>query len=245
MADFALAGLASALSVTLLGLFGVSDRFIQVSTATACLYFAAAFRLSRRFGFFEKVRSRAWVLTLACASPLGPFGCYRAASMAMAGTLFEQSAHFSADPVSRAATAVFVAFLVCDTLWGLRNYQSQFELVAGWIHHAVYLVFFALCLRWQITAAVAITFPLEITTIVLAAGHLFPELRSDWLFGASFLLFRLAYHAMMLGFYYKMEDPLVTVWPFMAAVLLLHLHWFRSWAKGMARRGAKKTTSAD
>lgn len=221
-----------------LALFGLTDRLSLGSAALAVAYFATAFRLARRFAFYDKPRPRAWVLTLACATPLGPFGALRAASLAAAGTLADQSVHFTTDPLSHAATVMFVAFLVSDTVYGLAHYPSQFELVAGWVHHAVYLVFFALCLRWRMSAAVALAYPLELTTIVLALGHIHPPLRSDWLFGGLFLALRLGYHGAMLRIYVAMRAPPVTLWPFMAAVMVLHVHWFAGWARGMWRRHA-------
>lgn len=236
--ELGLLGVSLGGTLSWLALFGLKDAPILSAGVAAVCYFAAAFHFSRPFAFFKKARPRAWVLTLACATPLGPFGAYRATSMILSGAIMQQAAHFTSDPLSQAATVMFVAFLVCDTVYGAAHYPSQFELIAGWVHHAVYLVFFALCVRWKITAAVALTFPLELTTIVLALGHIHPPLRSDWLFGASFFALRICYHSWMVHIYYaRLSDPPVTVWPFMVAVLLLHIHWFIKWVQGMARRG--------
>lgn len=238
-ADAGLIGVALAGTLGWLALFGLTDAAFLATGAAAVAYFAAAFYAARRCDFFARPRPRAWVLTLACAAPLGPYGAYKTIAMSLSGAIVQQSAHFSAEPLSDGATVLFVAFLVCDTVLGLAYYPAQFELVAGWMHHAVYLVFFALCLRWRMTVGVALSFPLELTTVVLALGHISPALRCDWLFGASFFALRICYHCWVLHFYCAMWEPPVTLWPFMAAVLLLHVHWFAKWALSMARRTAK------
>ena len=64
-----------------------------------------------------------------------------------------------------------------------------------WFHHTCYLGFFGwLCARgWSV--GIMTTMPLEIPTMVLAGGRVFPALRHDVAFGASFLAFRVVYHA--------------------------------------------------
>ena len=44
------------------------------------------------------------------------------------------------------AVTTFLAFLACDTTFGVVNYRELFSPVAGWVHHIVYAFFFAGCL---------------------------------------------------------------------------------------------------
>lgn len=237
--DALLAGASAVASAAWLALFGALDASTGLACAASAAYLGLAFHASRRAPFFARARARAWVLTLAVAAPLGPYGVWRAARMALDGSLWDPSAHFSVDPSSVRAAVLFVSFLVADTLYGTAEYLQQFELVAGWVHHAAYLVFYGCCLRWELTVGLAVAFPLELTTVVLAVGHLWPPLRSDWLFGGSFLLLRLGYHAYMLRFYYAIPAPALRVWPFMAAVLGLHVHWFAKWCRSQAKRARR------
>jgi hypothetical protein len=112
------------------------------------------------------------------------------------------------------------------------------------VHHAVYLCFFAGCLRLHMSVAANTTYPLEITTVLLAAGHIWPALRFDWLFGFAFFGLRLVYHAYTLSIHYRWPAPTVTCWPFIASVLLLHSYWFYGWVKGMQRRARAAAKAA-
>ena len=66
---------------------------------------------------------------------------------------------------------------------------------ARWFHHTCYLGFFGWLCAAGYSVGIMTTMPLEIPTMVLSLGRVFPALRQDLAFGASFLVFRIAYHS--------------------------------------------------
>ena len=115
--------------------------------------------------------------------------------------------------------------------------------VEGWFHHSCYLGFFGWLRFSGWSVGIMTTLPLEIPTIILATGRVFPSLRQDVLFGVSFLLTRIVYHSFLLFRWYNMENPPATLWPYPAAILVLHVYWFRLWIMGQAKRMRQESES--
>lgn len=141
------------------------------------------------------------------------------------------------------ATTAFLAFLACDTTFGVTNYAAYFEPIAGWAHHIAYALLFSFAIVGGFTNAVATALPLELTTIILGLGHIWPALRADIPFGVSFFVLRIVYHAYVTTQYVgargSRESKYPALWVFMSLALVLHVHWFHGWVKQQRRRSNK------
>lgn len=73
-----------------------------------------------------------------------------------------------------------------------------------------------------------------VSTIFLATGHIFPHLRSDVLFAASFFLVRIVYPIIILPeLYLNVEARLC--WKVAVMALLIHIHWFHKFVQQQIR----------
>ncbi|KAF9408243.1 hypothetical protein BGZ94_002384 [Podila epigama] len=137
--------------------------------------------------------------------------------------------------VAIAYSAYFVSYLLCDLVLGLIYYRAYLDLLSGWLHHLGYLVVVsALTQQQHISTLFALGTPIELPTIFLAAGHIFPHLRNDILFATSFLLVRIIYPIVMLPeLYLNVEARLC--WKVAVMALLVHLHWFKKFVQQQKR----------
>lgn len=103
------------------------------------------------------------------------------------------------DPLSRFSAVHFATYLVLDLMVGALHYPQYLGIFTGWIHHVVYVAILAFAVQQRVTLLFMAALPLEIPTLVLSAGSVFPALRSDYVFGASFFAFRILYHCYTLA----------------------------------------------
>jgi hypothetical protein len=130
---------------------------------------------------------------------------------------------------------------ILDLLFGLVFYRSKMGLLSSFIHHPVFIwmSLFAGTGNGLFTSdlpfiqAYNALFLVEVPTMLLAFGSVWPSLRTDMGFGATFFLFRLVYHGYMmaLAVHSGVNTPLLCcfVGPF-----FLHVFWFSTWLKSYA-----------
>jgi hypothetical protein len=78
--------------------------------------------------------------------------------------------------------------------------------------------------------------PLEIPTFILAVGSLYPQRRSDGLFGLTFFITRICYHLLLFLLVWEIKDPRLPIWIIVAVTFCLHVYWFSLWVKGAVKR---------
>lgn len=187
-------------------------------------------------------KRRAWFLSLVIACFVAPRALYFHVSRFVFP--FDAAAMHQSDKAADLNVGMFVAFLLADTCLGLRFYRSCFGLIEGWLHHVFYLAFFLFTFARGLTIGASTTFALEVPVVVLALGHCFPDARHDLLFGLTFFIFRIAYHAYLLYKWVHIHDPPYQFSPIIAATLVLHAHWFYKWTRGQRRRSRLKQNAA-
>lgn len=177
---------------------------------------------------------------------LSAFSSFITASLSLSALyqLFEQAwvienVLFADDRLSRFTATFFIAFLMLDLGFGMRYYPSQVQVLSGWVHHIFYLGVLAWALISHFTLGFCLFLPLEIPTFILAVGSLYPQRRSDWLFGLTFFITRICYHLLLFLLVREIKDPRLPLWVVVAVTFWLHMYWFVMWAKGWARRRRK------
>ncbi|KAG0210854.1 hypothetical protein BGX28_008821 [Mortierella sp. GBA30] len=143
-------------------------------------------------------------------------------------------------------SAYFVSYLICDLVLGMIYYRAYLDPLSGWFHHLGYLAVVSnAALQKNVSTLFAIGTPIEVSTIFLASGHIFPHLRSDFMFATSFFLSRIVYPIVLLPeLYLNVESRLC--WKVGATALLVHIHWFRKFVQQQLRyyRGRKELQQA-
>ena len=149
--------------------------------------------------------------------------------------------------LTKFCVASFLSFLVMDVVIGFFHYAKHFHFLEGWVHHAVYICFLAETYLSHQTGIFAHFGVEEIPTFILGFGTIFPECRSDNLFGFTFFMTRLLWH--FIGTYNAAMAPdghpvrSYTWFGYMS--MLLHLHWFYTWCTKYLFKSSSTTKSKD
>lgn len=118
----------------------------------------------------------------------------------------------------------------------MRYYRDQIQLLSGWVHHLLYLALMAWALSAHFSCGFVLFLPLEFPTFILAMGSIYPERRSDLLFGLSFFFTRICYHVLLLQRILRIADAPVPIWIPTSLAFALHCFWMGLWCRSYARR---------
>ena len=149
----------------------------------------------------------------------------------------------SMDNVSVLVMVWFGMFNIFEVAYGCVYCKEYLDPLTAWVHHPVFTwivymgttgdgIFFT---GRPFASAFMIVTLEELPTWLLAAGAMFPALRTDWGFGISFFLLRICYHFYNLVNCF-LHDPAPTVFSVTTPKMIflfsfsLHCLWFYSWA---------------
>lgn len=154
----------------------------------------------------------------------------------------------SMDNVSVLVMAWFGMFNIFEVAYGCVYCKEHLDPLTAWVHHPIFTwivymgttgdgIFFT---GRPFASAFMIATLEELPTWLLAAGAMFPALRTDWGFGISFFLLRICYHFYNLVNCF-LHDPAPTVFSVTTPKMIflfsfsLHCLWFYSWASKYLR----------
>jgi hypothetical protein len=123
----------------------------------------------------------------------------------------------------------FMAYLFMDLGIGIFEYPNYIELLSGYIHHPVYLIISSLALYYDTNALFIFILAMfeELPTFLLSIGSFNKIFRNDSLFGITFFITRILFHAILILLFRNNENKLVFYISSLA--LILHLFWFKNW----------------
>ncbi|KAL7408884.1 hypothetical protein BDY24DRAFT_419378 [Mrakia frigida] len=135
---------------------------------------------------------------------------------------------------------VFMGFLICDMVVGVRYYRQHINLLTGYIHHTIYIIVMLVALSTHQTYVFSLAAFLELPTFLLALSNLAPRWRNDYVFAVAFFLTRISFHSWICFAFLKEKFTKGGVgWEacfFLCLALPLHIHWFKNNLSGMIRR---------
>ena len=157
---------------------------------------------------------------------------------------------FSHDRWSMLSMRFFCTYLLLDTIY-MYLYYYKISNIVSWIHHVGYNVVMATTMLTSPPCPMIFVafFPLEISTIFLASGSIWPHSRQDFLFGLTFFLFRVVYHGALVAFlfYNFAYIPSYRGYYAIGASMswFMHCKWFCNWftkymRKSFVQAGDKK-----
>ncbi|KAF9127797.1 hypothetical protein BGW39_005616 [Mortierella sp. 14UC] len=137
--------------------------------------------------------------------------------------------------LATAYCAYFVSYLICDLGLGMLYYRDFVDPLSGWAHHLFYLgIMSRATAQGNISTLFAMGTPIEVSTVFLATGHIFPTLRSDVAFATSFFLARIVYPiALLPELILNVESRLC--WKVGVMALLVHVYWFYKFVQQQLR----------
>ncbi|KAF9121288.1 hypothetical protein BGW39_010650 [Mortierella sp. 14UC] len=134
----------------------------------------------------------------------------------------------------------FVAYCAADLVIGWIHYREHIDPASGYIHHLSYSwLIWQLGRHGQLSLFLICGGLLEVSTIFLASGYIFPRLREDFWFPSTFIFVRILFVGLMLhetGFNIPTAPGAVGVY-FLA--FLMHVFWINKYFQGLMKRTRK------
>ncbi|KAJ7348882.1 hypothetical protein DFH08DRAFT_130961 [Mycena albidolilacea] len=140
----------------------------------------------------------------------------------------------------------FQGSLLADLIVGSIYYRSSITVGWGWIHHSTYIILVELILRRQWAHLFCLALVMEFPTSYLALSFLYPRVRRDWLFCASFLTTRIFFHLFLLYIACSPGGRSAVQGSYLPALFLAlalpgHATWFIQSVRGAVRRGLQQS----
>jgi hypothetical protein len=217
-----------------------------------CFLIGVIFALARPHCKTEKIK--AWIIMLLSSSTLSFFGCVtvlgemRVHGLHWTGAVLYQNDDF----LSRTVTLFFTASNIMDLVIGFFFYAPHMDPLSTTTHHICYLVLVYILLDEHYCVGFNMCFFMEIPTFILAVGSVFPNCRSDVLFGVSFVIARLGFNIFLSYslYYASLPGEGVYVYPNAAfifwvsmPILALHCFWWYKWSSSYSSKVTKRKQS--
>lgn len=126
----------------------------------------------------------------------------------------------------------FASYLLMDIWVGNKEYPEYMKSLSGNIHHTIYIGINLVSLYTGLYPLYLLHMMSELPTFLLSIGSFDSNLRNDNLFGLTFFLTRIVYHA-ILTFIFR-ENKIIL--GFALAALGLHIYWFYGWYKKYGKK---------
>ena len=134
----------------------------------------------------------------------------------------------------------FVSSMVFELILGQIYYKETIDPLSGYFHHIFYIFLLGYSILQHFTLSFVIFLPLEIPTIVLSIGTVYPHLRNDIWFGITFLITRVIYHLVLLCNILRADfithESRIILWPYCGLAFMLHIYWMSLWFKSYIER---------
>lgn len=135
----------------------------------------------------------------------------------------------------------FTSYLIMDIVLGRLYYHEFMCTLSGYTHHIAYTVINLISVWTNVYNVFLLYMFEELPTIILSLGSYNTTLRNNTLFGITFLLTRILYHAFITYKIFKSQIANSYIIIFFATLTLgLHLYWFWGWIKKYGVELARK-----
>ena len=184
--------------------------------------------------FIPTIKGKAWIIMLISSSTLSIFGLYYVV-YAEIYQKWNSQFIYNEDYFSRCILLFFLASNVMDLVIGIFQYPKFLDPFSTIAHHIFYISFITILLSHHYSQGFILCFFMEVPTVILSIGTVWKHLRSDILFGVTFLLTRIIYNIILI---YKLAVIGYEgwIWKICSLVLCLHLYWFSKWVKQYGKK---------
>ncbi|KAG0022217.1 hypothetical protein BGZ81_008630 [Podila clonocystis] len=147
---------------------------------------------------------------------------------------------------SSMSVGYFIAYCFTDLILGRLHYPTYVDPLSGYFHHFMYIgLVHRLASEEKISLFNICGSPLELSTLFLSSGMIWPERRSDLWFPVTFFASRILFVAAILHeVQFNMPIPYGGTSVYTLA-LTLHIYWFRKYFQGVKRRRMRQDKRAE
>lgn len=214
-------------------IFNISPQTVLEFTifafAAMSLYFSIALSTDRT------QKSLSWILTL-LSSIICSIGCI---PLFYHGYMNNWPIEdlYSNDALSRFLVSCFNYYLIVDTIFIYFFYPS----IGGYHHHIPYFLMFWVSLHYKCPGVFVCYMPMEVSTIFLAWGKIWPKCRMDMIFGVTFFLGRIVLHSYLSWRLWVTQNssPIYGLWVCSLVPLVTHVQWFVKWCLLMRKKNIR------
>ena len=109
----------------------------------------------------------------------------------------------------------------------LMVHEYPFALIP-WVHHVGYALSLWISYQYRITGSILLVHAMEIPTVFLAMGYVWPNQRRNYITYPLVFIFRIVYHGWLIWLFYQTrhDSPVPEMWVIAAILWLIHVHWF-------------------
>lgn len=185
--------------------------------------------------FMKEEKSVAWIIMLISSFSLSIFGTMYVYTTTV-HSLWTIKYLYTEDYLARHVNTFFVASNIVDLAVGFIDYpkfMDPFSTVAHHIFYINFIVWVVMCFHY--TTGFVHCYFLELPTFLLSVGTIWPEYRSDLIFGILFLITRVGWNIHLTWVLYR-DAPNERMWYVSVLILSLHLYWFSKWCANHGKR---------
>ena len=177
-------------------------------------------------------RSLSWILTL-LSSIICSIGCIPLVYQGFEND-WPIDILYSNDSISRTLVSTFCYYLIMDSVFIYYYYPT----IGGYHHHIPYFIMFWISLHCECPGVFVCFMPMEVSTIYLAWGKIWPKHRQDWMFGITFFLGRIVLHSYLSWRLWltRESSPIYGLWVCSLVPLVTHVQWFVKWCLIMQKK---------
>lgn len=184
--------------------------------------------------FKDSLKKQAWLIMFLLSIVLAMSSIIYGTYVEMNGGYVLESV-FAENIYSRTVVTFFAACNIADILVGVYYYPSYCDPFTTYFHHFFYVSCCFVYIGNGQTLIFLLGFFVEIPTVLLNLGVVFPSLRTDLLYGVIFFIFRVFYHVI---FTYRVAQIDVSgiAWKLILVPFPAHLLWFYKWFQGYLKK---------
>ncbi|KAF9295517.1 hypothetical protein BGZ74_010778 [Mortierella antarctica] len=146
---------------------------------------------------------------------------------------------------SSMSVGYFIAYCILDLILGGLHYPKYVDPLSGYFHHLIYMgLVMRLVSEEKISLFNVCGSPLELSTVFLSSGMIWPERRSDLWFPVTFFTSRILFViAILHEVQFNMPIPYGGTSVY-ALALMLHIYWFWKYFQSVKRKRMQQDKKA-
>lgn len=196
----------------------------------------SCFFISVQDKFKDSLKKQAWLIMLLLSIVLATSSIIYGLYVEFHGGYIVENV-FSENIYSRAVVTFFAACNIADIIVGYFYYPSYCDPFTTYFHHFFYVSCCVVYIGYGQTLIFLLGFFVEIPTVLLNLGVVFPNMRTDLLYGIIFFIFRVVYH-IIFTFRVAQIDESGFAWKLILVPFPAHILWFYKWLRGYMKKGS-------